>query len=115
MKRKIKTVKATDTIEEIKRFALANKGLLVMVANPLKDEIVVSFGNKSSYVKFPVTDDVKNNILVKMMSKSDFAEGMNELLTALIKTTGIKVEDGQQMYQAIGGSVQAMVYGEDNK
>jgi hypothetical protein len=98
-----------NVIEEVLDFADTKKGLMFIVANPLKDEVVVTFGGKAHYGRFPVMADPKNNILVQMMTKSNFKESMNEFLTMLIKTTGINQVDGKQFYQVIGGAVQSMV------
>lgn len=106
-KKQSKEVK--NPIEEVLDFADTKKGLLFIVANPLKDEVVVTFNGKAHYGRFPVMADPKNNILVQMMTKSNFKESMNEFLTMLIKTTGISQKDGNQLYQVVAGAIQSMV------
>lgn len=90
-------------------FANENKGFLFIVGNPIKDEIVVSFNGKATYVKFPETNDKKNNILVQVLNKSSFQPAMNEILSAIARATDLKPEDGNQLYQVIAGSLQEMV------
>ena len=107
MSKKVKQEK--NVIEEVLDFADTKKGLLFIVANPLKDEVVVTFGGQAHYGRFPVMSDPKNNILVQMMTKSNFKESMNEFLTMLIKTTGISQKDGNQLYQVVAGAIQTMV------
>lgn len=109
MSKKIKKTEQKDIIEEVLDFADTKKGLLFIVANPLRDEVIVTFNGVNSYARFPQTDKPENNILVQMMTKSNFKESMNEFLTMLVKTTGINQKDGQQLYQVVGGAVQSMV------
>ena len=63
---------------------------------------------RNSYVKFPTMANPKDNILVQTLNKSTFKDGVNELLTALIKTLELSEEDGQQVYQVVAGSLQAI-------
>ena len=107
MSKKVKQEK--NVIEEVLDFADTKKGLMFIVANPLKDEVVVTFGGKAHYGRFPVMADPKNNILVQMMTKSNFKESMNEFLTMMVKTTGVNPKDGNQFYQVVAGAVQSMI------
>lgn len=106
-----KKIKAPEKniMEEIADYSNDKSGLLFIVANPLKDEILVSFGGKNVYSRFPKADKVQNNVLVQMMSKSAFKESMNEFLMMIKKASGINEVDGLQMFQVVGGAIQSMV------
>jgi hypothetical protein len=97
-----------NIIQEVIDYANDKKGLLFIVGNPLTDEMVVSFMGRNAYVKFPTMKDKKDNILMQTLNKSAFKDGVNELLTALIKTLELSEEDGQQVYQVVAGSLQAI-------
>jgi hypothetical protein len=98
-----------NKMQEVLDFANENRGFLFIVGNPLKDEIVVSFNGKATYVKFPTTENKKDNVLVQVLNKSSFKPSMNEILSAIVRATDLKPEDGNQLYQVVAGSLQAIV------
>jgi hypothetical protein len=101
--------KEKNIMDEVLDYANKNKGLLFIVGNPLKDEMIVAFNGETSYVKFPTTDDISRNILVGVLSQSAFKESMNEILLGISKTLEVDDKAGNDLYQVVAGSLQAMV------
>ena len=101
-------------MQEFIDYSLEHQGLLLIAGNPMSDEMVVAFGGKQVYVKFPTVADPKEHVLVQAMNKSRFKESMNEILVGLIKTLELTETDGNQVYQVIAGGLQAIV-NDDNE
>jgi len=101
-------------MQEFIDYSLEHQGLLLIAGNPMSDEMVVAFGGKQVYVKFPPVADPKEHVLVQAMNKSRFKESMNEILVGLIKTLELTETDGNQVYQVIAGGLQAIV-NDDNE
>ena len=108
---KIKVKKEINKMQEVADFANANKGLLFIVGNPIKDELYISFNGMQKLLKFPESKELANNVLIGIMSKSTFAVAMNEFLSGLVKSLGVDTTEGLQLYQAVGGTLQSMTMG----
>lgn len=100
-------------MQEFIDYSFEHPGLLLIAGNPMSDEMVVAFGGKQVYVKFPPVEDPKDHILVQAMNKSKFKESMNEILVGLVKALELDEKDGNQMYQVIAGGLQAIVNEKD--
>ena len=109
--------KKINVQDEIAEFANKHKGLFFIVGNPVRDELMVAFNDKISFVRFPICFDKSNNVLVRMLNKLTFAEGMKDFISGLVKGIGAKPKDKDTkiVMNAIGGAVQSMVDFEENK
>lgn len=99
------------TTDQVLEFIDKNKGLFFVVGNPIHDELIVGFNGEVSRVKFPITLDKSQNVMVRMLSKSQFAPGMSDFLSGLMKGIQADTEDESTkvVANAIGGAVQEMV------
>lgn len=112
MGKKSKAKKTVDVVpvpahslDAIKEFAHANRHLLVMVANPLTDEIFVGFNDVNSFVKFPTTGDIKNNVVFGVLRASKFESSIDDLITGLMKVLEDDEGKGVQLYKVVGGAL----------
>lgn len=98
-----------DELEQFKEFAHEHSKLLLIAANPSTDEIMVTFNDKHSFVRFPQSDDITKNIVFRMLFDSlTFKETANQFIVALMKGIGVdeKHEQSNEVYNVIGGSLQ---------
>lgn len=98
-----------ERTEVLKNFSHKNKDLLCIFCNPATDEIIVSFDDKSTYVKFPENKKIEDNVVFRTLFDSlHFRENANDFLVGLFKGVGTDEKLGNQFYQAIGGSIQSI-------
>ena len=93
-----------NTFERVKKFAHDNKELLVIVANPVTDEIFIGFDDVNSFVKFPPVMRVVEGVL----RAGSFEKNIDEFMAGIIRGMGDKKVEGVQFYKVIGGGVHAV-------
>lgn len=93
--------------EQIKEFLHQNKDLLIFVADPKTDWMVVAYDDKFATVQFPF-DEMENGIVFNALRRSKFNEAIDPFMSGIEKATGITVEDNQQLAHIIGGSIRSI-------
>jgi hypothetical protein len=112
MKKKIeKQVDTKEVMVKIANFIHEHPGFLFIVANPIRDEILIGFNNKQSFVKFPEAVDLGHGVVAGVLIDSKFNAAMGSFITGISKGLDIKGENGYAMsnfIDAVGGSLQAI-------
>ena len=100
-----------NLLQEIADYTVDHKGLFFVVGNPETDEVIVSFNEKISFIKFPISFDRTNNVLVRMLNGSTFAQGMSDFISGLTKgiEADVKGKATKTFMNQLGGAVQSMV------
>lgn len=92
-------------LQKIQEFMHENKHLLFIVANPMSDEIVISFNDTSTFTKFPPMENPTLNVVFNVLKAGKFERSIDEFITGLIKGLGTDEKKGAQLYKVIGGSL----------
>jgi hypothetical protein len=93
--------------KEIKDFLHSQKDLLVFVADPRTDEMIMAFADNFAVVQFPF-ERIDKGIVFNALRQSKFQEAIDPFMAGIEKATGITVEDNQQLAHIIGGSIKSI-------
>lgn len=97
-------LKDPKTNQEIKDFLHSHKDLLIMVADPKTDEIVIAYNDQFAVTQYPF-ESMDKGIVFNALRESKFDETIDPLMVGIEKATGITVENNQQLSHIIGGSI----------
>lgn len=97
------------TIDDIKEFAHANKHLLLIVGNPVTDELFVGYNDLNSFVRFSA-DETHRNIILQTLLQSRFASTIDEFTTGFMELLAIKPDHAAsaQLIKLVGGAMFAI-------
>ena len=90
--------------KEIRDILEKQKDLLIFVADPRTDEMVMSFGGFMSVVQFPF-ETMDKGIIFNALRQSKFKDAIDPFMTGIEEGAGITVKDNQQLAHIIGGSI----------
>ena len=80
----------TEKKQTIRDFANENKGLLFIVANPMTDEVYMTFNGKEARYKFPENENFIDNITFQVLNEGTFHFAIDAFLNGLKDALGIK-------------------------
>lgn len=104
-------VDTKKVMEEIAEFVNGHPGFLFIVANPIRDEMLITFNNKQSFVKFPEPVDIAHGVIAGVLIDSKFNQSMGSFITGVSKGLDSKGENSYAMsnfIDAVGGSLEAV-------
>lgn len=99
---------------KIQDFTAQNKDLLILVAMPETDEILVSYNLKNAFVKFPM-ERKHAGVVFNVLKKSNFDKAIDPFMNGVIKAVGLDEsdKDANQLYNVLGGSMKSI--GDEHK
>lgn len=77
------------------------------MADPRTDEMVTSFGDNFAVVQFPFVA-MDKGIVFNALRQSRFNDAIDAFMSGFEKSTGITIEDNQQLAHVIGGSIKSI-------
>ncbi len=110
-KNKETLVDTKKVMQDIQDFIANHPGFLFIVGNPIRDELLVGFNQKFSFVKFPEPIDISEGVVAGVLLDSKFDQAMGQLITGIAKGMDIKGGNNYAMSNLIdkvGGSLIAI-------
>ena len=103
------TPKTKSDFQTFSDFAIDNKDMLMLFADPRTDEIMVCFGGLNTFGRFP-TRDMSEGVVFNALRQSQFASAMPYLTDLFAEITGITTDNngGNEIHQFLGGSIRAI-------
>ena len=105
-----KKVDTKKVMEDIQKFIAEHPGFLFIVGNPVRDELLIGFNEKFSFVKFPEPIDMAHGVVSGVLLDSKFQQSMGSFITGIAK--GMELKDGgpavSNFIDVVGGSLQAI-------
>lgn len=86
-------------------FILKHKKLLIIIADPKTDRLIMSYGGKTVVNQIRTADGRRTNIVKKVLKNGTFKGKVDQFLTSIIESLQVKVEDGNLFYQWIDGAI----------
>lgn len=94
---------------KIADYALENKDLFIVFADPKSDEIFMSFNKQNAFVRFPFSD-MANGVVFNALRQSKFKDAIDAFMTGIIESTGISTENksGNELLKVVGGGIKSL-------
>ncbi len=94
---------------EFQEFMNANKNLLVMIADPVTDEVCISFQGLNGFMRFP-SKDMFDGVVFNALRQSKFDEAIGPFMSGVVECSGIDVstKEGNEFLEKLGSTMRAI-------
>lgn len=95
---------------ELQEFMNKNKHLLIVIADPMTDEMCISFQERNGFVRFP-SKDMLDGVIFNALRESKWAEAIDPFIAGVVKCTGMDVSTSKaanEVMSALGGGMKTI-------
>lgn len=94
--------------KKLQDFTDENKDLLMMIASPKEDSILITFGGLRAFVRFP-GKDMSSGVVFNALRQSKFEKAIIPFTTGVANATGFDGSiEGSNIVQSFNGGIKAI-------